>query len=216
MSGQGVERAPAGGARELAEFRLVGTTPRSWAGGVARELQALLSDHAHLEFKAAASALSLLRRWGGEPRRAQQLAALVREELEHGQRVLGELAARGLELLPDRPNPYMAGLLAAAGRPRRRDDARLSTLLVAALIELRSHERFVALASCPELADLHAFYRGLSEAEERHAALFLGWAHELATPVDVRRCWADLAGKEGDLCRTLPRTARLHGGHGAP
>jgi len=134
---------------------LASRTPASWAPSVAGELGALLSDHAHCELKAAASAMTLLRRHGARAGLVARLTPLVREELDHFQRVLRELAARGESLRPDRPSPYTRGLLAAAGEPRRRADGYLGALLVAALIEMRSHERFTRLLEdyirlCPE------------------------------------------------------------------
>src|SRR6185436_7326128 len=128
---------------------------------------------AHLELKAAASALALLRRHGGQLDLAARLVPLIREELEHLQRVLQQLQRRGEAWQADRGSPYVSGLLAAAGRPRRRLDGYLDSLLVAALIERRSHERFERLLQCPVLAELHPLYATLAEAEARHGAVFI-------------------------------------------
>jgi len=187
-------------------------TAAGWAEHVATDIPALLCDHAHLEFKAAASALSLLRRPGLPPQASLRLTALLREETEHAQRVLAVLHRRGEALRPDRNSPYAAGLLAAAGKPRRRRDGRSDTLLVAALIEARSHERFARLAACPALAELAPLYTSLGEAEERHAALFLELAAELDPPAELAERLTELAAAEATLLAQLPQDIRLHGG----
>jgi len=193
-------------------FALAGATPASWADAVANDIPALLSDHAHLELKAAASALALLRRHGRRPGLAARLVPLIREELEHAQRVLAELARRGQAWAPDRGSPYAAGLLAAAGKPRRRLDGYVDTLLVAALIERRSHERFLALLACPPLSGLRPLYRALSDAEARHGELFVGLALEAAPRPQVERRWRRLAAAEAALIAGLPCEPRIHSG----
>ncbi|MGQ0554173.1 MAG: tRNA isopentenyl-2-thiomethyl-A-37 hydroxylase MiaE [Planctomycetota bacterium] len=203
---------PEVGRREV--FQLASRTPPRWAPAVASDVPALLSDHAHLELKAAASAMTLLKRQAGRPGFALRLAPLVREEAEHLQRVLRELSMRGWPLLPDRPSPYAAGLLAAAGAPRRREAGLLDSLLVAALIELRSHERFECLVACPALAELRPLYEGLAEAEARHGELFLELALEIAPETAIRARFLELAGAEAALLESLPCEPRLHSGPG--
>jgi len=193
-------------------FALASRTPPTWAPAAARDLQALLSDHAHCELKAAASGLSLLKRQPVGPANVQRLLALVREEVEHAQRVLRELEARGWPLLPDSRSPYMTGLLAAAGAPRKRQDGYVDAMLVSALIEARSHERFERMLECPELAALAPLYRMLAEAEARHGSLFVELACAAAPRQDVARRHAELATAEALLIAGLPCAPRVHSG----
>ena len=195
-------------------FELASVTPAAWAESVAGDLPALLSDHAHLELKAAASAMALLRRHGRQLELASRVVPLIREEFEHLQRVLAELRRRGADWAPDRGSPYASGLLAAAGRPRRRIDGYVDSLLVAALIERRSHERFEALLACarPELAELRPLYAALAEAEARHGALFVELACAAALPDAVAQRWRQLAAAEAELIAHLPCEPRIHGG----
>jgi tRNA-(ms[2]io[6]A)-hydroxylase len=194
------------------EHVLASRTPRRWAAAVAVDLPALLSDHAHLERKAAASAVALLRRHAGREGVAERIGPLVREELEHGQRVLRELSRRGEALAPDRPSPYARGLLAAAGAPRRRRDGYVDSLLVAALVEWRSHERFLALLACPAAAELHPLYAALAEAEARHGGLFLELADRAAPQAGWRARLSELAAAEAELLAGLPFAYRMHSG----
>ncbi len=196
----------------MSAWRLANRTPEGWARAAAADVPALLSDHAHCELKAAASAMTLLRRHAGRPDLPARLLPLVREEFDHFQRVLRELARRGAPLLPDRPSPYTRGLLAAAGAPRRRGDGYVGALLVAALIELRSHERFCRMLECDALRELHALLLPLAEAEERHGELFLELAREAAPGTEVRDAFEALAAAEARVLAQCPRGPRVHSG----
>jgi tRNA 2-(methylsulfanyl)-N6-isopentenyladenosine37 hydroxylase len=200
----------------MSSLALASRTPASWAPSVAGNLPALLSDHAHCELKAAASAMTLLRRHGTRPGLVTRLTPLVREELEHFQLVLRELAVRGEALRPDRPSPYTRGLLAAAGEPRRRADGYVGALLVAALIEMRSHERFARLLECPALAALHALFEPLAAAEERHGDVFLQLALQAAPEGLVRERFAQLAAAEARVIAGAPAGPRMHSGPPGP
>jgi tRNA 2-(methylsulfanyl)-N6-isopentenyladenosine37 hydroxylase len=203
--------ADAGGPRPT-DFQLASRTPPSWAKAVARDLHALLSDHAHCELKAAASALTLLKRQSARPGLAQRVLPLIREEVEHAQRVLRELDARDWPLRVDGPSPYMSGLLAAGGAPRRRQDGYIDSLLVSAIIEQRSHERFERLLECEALAELAPLYRALAEAEARHGGLFVELACAVAPRESVASRHAALADAEATLIASLPCEPRIHSG----
>jgi tRNA-(ms[2]io[6]A)-hydroxylase len=196
----------------MTAFALASRTPESWAPAAVADLQALLSDHAHCELKAAASGMTLLRRHGGRSGFVARIAPLVREEFDHFQRVLRELSTRGWELLKDRPSPYSRALLAAAGAPRRREDGLLDALLVSALIELRSHERFERLLECEAAAALHELVAPLAEAEARHGELFLDLARELAPEPELQARFAELARGEAAALAGAPPGPRIHSG----
>ncbi len=195
--------------------RLASRTPDAWAEHAAEDVVALLSDHAHCELKAAANAMTMLKRNPDRPGLALRLAPLLREECDHLQRVLRELDARGAVLGQDTPNPWAAGLHAAARAlpPVRLPHAGfLDVALVSALIELRSHERFERLAACAALADLAPFYRGLCEAEARHGELFTDVAKEAFPEALVEERFAALAREEAALLERLPPGPRVHSG----
>ena len=195
-------------------WTLASVTPPSWAEVAARDVVALLSDHAHCELKAAANAMTMLKRNPDRPGFALRLMPLIREEVDHLHRVLRELAARGAELGQDRPNPWAEGLhrFARDSRPAAPRAGFLDTVLVSALIELRSHERFERLLECPALAELHPLYGGLCEAEARHGGLFVEIALELADEALVRGRFEQLAAEEARLLETLPGGSRVHSG----
>lgn len=197
---------------DTATFALAAVTPHGWAETAAVDPLALLSDHAHCELKAAASAMTLLKRNPRRPGLALRLVPLIREEHEHLQRVLRELDGRGSQLDYDLPNPYAAGLQAAARSSSREGHAYLDTLLVSALIEKRSHERFECLERCPALAELRPLYAALREAEARHGELFTRLALEAHDEAEVRARFEQLAGMEAGLLAELDPGPRVHSG----
>src|ERR1039457_4910920 len=138
-------------------------TDAAWADAAMRDVDAVLVDHAHCEMKAASNALSLATRHPGDAELARVLTDLAREKIEHFQRVLTMLEARGVTLGPPPVDAYAAELRRAANDlPRGHGDAAtlVDRLLVGALIEARSCERFKLLADAastrPERASEHA------------------------------------------------------------
>ena len=110
-------------------------TPAAWARAALADPEALLSDHAHCEKKAALVALNLAQHLGDMPQASALLARLAEEELDHYRRVLEGLQLFGWTLLPDRGNAYARELHRSASK------GLLDQLLIAALIEARSCER---------------------------------------------------------------------------
>jgi tRNA 2-(methylsulfanyl)-N6-isopentenyladenosine37 hydroxylase len=186
---------------------LVSRTPLAWVEVAARDLDALLSDHAHCEKKAAASALSLIAAYPGRSELVRQMAALAIEELQHFRAVHERLVARGRSLGRDSGDPYAQKLLALA----RADRGRLTDrLLLLGLIEARSHERLSLLGQHLPDPELARFYRQLSEAEARHAAMFQDLACTYEPPEDVMARLLVLAQAEAKIVAELPLLARVH------
>lgn len=188
------------------------TDPR-WVEVAAQNLPALLSDHAHCEIKAAQSALSLVARYAGDmPELVPPLAALAREEAEHFARVHGELDKHGASLALPASDVYVAKLNAAA-RANCHDGmpALLDKLLVAALIEGRSCERFRLLSEQLPSAELRGFYRELMISEARHFTLFCGLATEAFGRDESRARLETLARRESEIVKNLPLSPQVHG-----
>jgi len=163
-------------------------TDAAWADAAMRDVDAVLVDHAHCEMKAASNALSLATRHPGDAELVRALTDLAREEIEHFQRVLTMLETRGVSLGPPPVDPYAAELRRAANDlPRGQGDAAalVDRLLVGALIEARSCERFKLLADAtstrPERASEHALWSELLAAEARHYRTFVDLAARVAS-----------------------------------
>lgn len=154
-------------------------TPASWVEAAIADLDLLLVDHAHCEHKAASTALALIRRYPERSELVDRLSRLAREELRHLEQVMAVLRSRGSRLRHLRASGYARALNDAV---RRDEPGRLGdSLIVGALIEARSCERFAALVPALEAAGeerLARFYGGLLASEARHFQEYLVFAQE--------------------------------------
>ncbi|MFO0686451.1 MAG: tRNA isopentenyl-2-thiomethyl-A-37 hydroxylase MiaE [Sandaracinus sp.] len=191
---------------------LLTPTLPTWVEAVERDLDRLLQDHAHCELKAAQSALSLAARFGGEaPDLVAPLLALAQEESEHVAMVHERLRARGRTLsLPDQDD-YVVMLRRAANEARSGQPALLDRLLVSALVEARSCERFKLLSERLNDASLRAFYKELMASEARHYRLFVGAAEARFGEGETRTRLSTLATREAEIVGHLPLGPTVHG-----
>ncbi len=187
------------------------TSPR-WVELACARLPELLQDHADAEKKAASTAISLMFQYADDTELAGQLSRLAREELRHFEQVAKLMHSLGIEPQRRRAGRYAAGLRAATARsePRRK----LDVLLIGALIEGRSCERFRLLAPAlpAPVADL---YRTLERAEARHYELYLRFAdaEQRARPaLDWRTRLAELAAVEAELATAPDDAFCFHSG----
>ena len=152
--------------------------PSDWLPKVLLGLPAVLVDHAHLERKAATSALNLEKYRALYPK-VEQLNAIAIEELQHFQLVLDLLRRRGIPFSQPRPSPWISGLMQAIRNGIRQQV--IDHLICAAFIEGRSCEKFQILAR--ELkgtdSELAQFYSGLVESEGNHYAAYILMAREI-------------------------------------
>ena len=155
---------------------LAAPSSAAWLEAANARPDLLLIDHAHCERKAAGVALQLMFRYPSDAPLAEALSPLAREELEHFELVLQVLERRGIALRPLAAPAYGASLAAAVRRqePQRKLDA----LLVAGLIEARSHERMALLAAHAEDPELRELYGELLASEARHFGLYWVLAEE--------------------------------------
>jgi tRNA-(ms[2]io[6]A)-hydroxylase len=193
--------------RSPAPGQLCAPTPDSWFELAPLKRDELLLDHASCEKKAASTALALMFAYPEDADLVARISRLAREELRHFELVHAKLRDLGVPFRRLRPSRYAAGLRRALRNeePGRRID----WLLVGALIEARSHERFVGLSLRLEPA-LATFYAGLAVAEERHARLYLDLARRRSEEVDSR--WRELAAIEAGLATEPDPQFRFHSG----
>jgi tRNA-(ms[2]io[6]A)-hydroxylase len=191
---------------------LLTPTDPSWVRAAEADLPGLLSDHAHCELKAAVSALSLVSRFGAEyPPLVGALSQLAQEETAHFRAVQAELDARGHSLGRADADGYVNALWNLTKPERGRVHVVLDRLLVNALIEARSCERFKLLSEGLTAAPLAAFYRGLMESEARHYRLFCGLSEELFGAKMARARLSELASREAQVVSQLPLGPKVHG-----
>jgi tRNA-(ms[2]io[6]A)-hydroxylase len=192
------------------------TDPR-WVQNAETDVGRLLSDHAHCELKAAQNALSLVARWGGEyPAIVEPLGALAKEETEHFERVHRELVERGFSFQAPAADPYVVALRARPAELARSGAIEsnaplLDRLLVAALIEARSCERFRLLSERASDGSLAGMYRELMASEARHYRLFVDLAERIFGREVATQRLAALSASEAAIARELPLEATVHG-----
>ncbi len=204
-------------------------TPAAWAAAQLADPCALLNDHAHLEKKAAANALAMVACWPSDKTRGpaapegwvQSLTTIANDETEHLRLVLRLLDKRGGAFTKGHANPYAAALreLVRAGAGKAET---IDRLMVSALIELRSCERFACLAAELEEreggpgadAELLRLYKGLWASEHGHFHAFLELALELpgTTRSEVEERWAWMLEQEARLIAAQKPYAGMHAG----
>jgi tRNA-(ms[2]io[6]A)-hydroxylase len=210
-------------------FCLKTSTDPEWAKKAIQDLDAVLVDHAHCEMKAATNALSLVVRHPADLALVRDLVDLAREELDHFRRVVGFLERRGLKLGPPEVDEYAAELRRAqSALPAWGMPAIVDRLLVGALIEARSCERFKLLLDVlpPDHPhDLKIFYEELFSAEARHYRMYCDLAVQAArnampgvemriVEIEVDKRLEILSDHEGAIVKTLAdrdRRSTVHG-----
>lgn len=194
------------------ELPLLGETSRSWAELAAADLAAFLADHAVCEQQAALTALNLAAHYPDDAELVDRMSALAAEEVSHYRRVTGLLRRRGLAPTRRRPNPYVQAL---RERLRNVQEPELKTdrLLIGALIEARSCERFSLLLEV--LADndeeVSALLRDLGPAEKRHWGIFHGLAARGTEPSALAARWQSWLAFEAELMAGRGHSPRVHG-----
>lgn len=170
-------------------------------------LDLILLDHAQCERKAAGVALNLMFRYPSSTKLVRTLTQIAQEELEHFDQVNQILEHRGIALR-SLPPPYGAQL--SKQIRSQEPDRKLDSLLVAALMEARSHERLGLLAAhCPDV-DLAQFYRGLMVSEARHYGIYWILANTYFERDQVKHRLEELAIVESQILASLHPEPRIH------
>lgn len=183
-------------------------SPGRWLNQVSDNIEELLIDHAHCEKKAAGTAMNLLFAYVDNVELCREMTEIVQEELSHFHMVLDILQARGMRFRKIRPSNYGPKLsqLIDKQEPRRAVDR----LLVAALIEARSCERFSILRDHLPDAKLAEFYGSLFESEARHFATYVRLAKGFAAENVVEKRLDELAAQEAVIINEGDDVPRVH------
>ena len=186
------------------------TDPR-WINLAEISLEAILTDHAYCEQKAATSCISIIQRFSEKEKVVKELAPIVTEEWGHFRLVLQELQKRGLKLGPQRKDEYVNALLNFQKKGGSREDQLLDKLLTMAMIEARSCERFKRLSEGLNDAYLAKFYRRFMESEAGHYTLSIELAEEYVEREKVRKRWAEWLAHESVIMKEIAlRGDRIH------
>ena len=186
------------------------TDPR-WVNLAGMQLEEILTDHAYCEQKAATSCISLIQRYPDRVEMVEQLSPIVTEEWGHFRMVIAELKKRDLKLGRQRKDVYVNSLLQFQKKDGSPDDRFLDQMLIMALIEARSCERFKRLSEGLDDAYMRNFYRKFMESEAGHYTLFITLAEYYLDKKIVRQRWAQWLKYEKELMNEMEvRGDRIH------
>ncbi len=186
------------------------TDPR-WVNIAEKSIEDILVDHAYCEQKAASSCISLIIMYPEREELVKMLTPVVAEEWGHFERVLEELNKRGFKLGPARKDEYVARLAKVERKGGSRDQQIVEKLLINALIEARSCERFRLLWKNLTDTSLQKFYYELMVSEALHYKNFIHLAKLYLPEKYVLKRWKEILKEEAEIIKTLEvRGDRMH------
>jgi tRNA-(ms[2]io[6]A)-hydroxylase len=186
------------------------TDPR-WVDLASISLEDILTDHAYCEQKAATSCISLIQRYPEKEKLVNELSPIVTEEWGHFRQVLAELQKRQLSLGRQRKDLYVNKLIEFQNKGGSAEDVLLDRLLIFALIEARSCERFKRLSEGLDDEYLRKFYRRFMESEAGHYHLFIELAETYVEKEKVRKRWKEWLEYEAGVMENMEvRGDRIH------
>ncbi len=190
---------------------LTSATPDEWLDEAERRIPELLLDHANCELKAASTALGFLYRYPDRAALAQRMSRLAREELRHFEQVRSIMSDLDIPFERISASRYAGGLRDIL---RQEEPYKLmDLLLVGALIEARSCERFAK--SAPRLpAKLGKFYAGLLASEARHFEHYIAFARSEtgASDTEIKSRLQEIKVVEAELMVRPDAEFRFHSG----
>lgn len=186
------------------------TDPR-WVNIAGKNLREILVDHAYCEQKAASSCISLIVQFPDKQDVVDMLTPVVAEEWAHFERVMEKLKERGWSLGPQRKDEYVEKINGLIRKGGSREERLVERLLLNALIEARSCERFRLLWKEIGDEDLSKFYYELMVSEAGHYKNFLALARQYQPKEKVEQRWKEILKGEAEILKELtPRADRMH------
>lgn len=188
---------------------LKAATPQAWVEAAVSDLPTLLVDHANCEKKAASTAMALIFAYPEDRSLAVALSRLAREELKHFEQVERLMKKLDVPYQRMKPGRYAGELrkLVRTHEPKRK----LDLMLVHALIEARSCERFRLLAQHLP-ADVRELYASLERSEARHFEMYLNFAAREFDEQEVTERLGIIATREAELATAPDQDLRFHSG----
>ena len=186
------------------------TDPR-WVNLAEKDLEEILTDHAYCEQKATTFCISLIQQYPERIDLVKKLAPIVTEEWGHFRLVLLELEKRGMQLGRQRKDQYVNELMKFERKGGSRDDRLLEKLLICALIEARSCERFRLLSLNISEEPLKDFYHKFMVSEAGHYRLFIDLAKQYFGEERSKARWLEYLQHEAAILGEMElRGDRMH------
>lgn len=186
-------------------------TSTSWAEIAEDNLEQILTDHAFAEQKASANAISIIINYSEETDLVKDMSDIAIEELEHFRMVHQLMIKRGYVLGREQHNDYAKSLQKFFPKTKDRQTALINRLLVAALIEARSCERFKVFSENMQDEELSKFYKDLMVSEANHYTLFIRYARKYMDRKIVDEKWKSLLAFEAEMMKSRGTKATVHG-----
>lgn len=192
-------------------FRIQQKTSTEWVKIAESNVQEILTDHAYCEQKAASSAISIIVQYPEYAEIVQKMSELAQEEMSHFQRVHKFILKRGYTFGKERKDSYVNELLQFIKKGESREKALVDRLLLGAMIEARSCERFKVLSENIDDAELATFYRELMESEAGHYTLFITLARNVMPREYVDKRWLEWLNYEETVIAKYGNAGKIHG-----
>ncbi len=186
------------------------TDPR-WVNIAEKNIEEILTDHAYCEQKAASTAISLIVTYPEHHDLVREMSALAREEMSHFEMVFKKIEQRGYTLGRERKDEYVNRLQRFFPKTPDRNLRLIHRLLIAALIEARSCERFKVISEHINDKELADFYRKLMISEANHYTLFIKLARQYGSREEVDGMWKSLLDYEADVIKDFGNKEHIHG-----
>jgi tRNA-(ms[2]io[6]A)-hydroxylase len=178
---------------------------------VESNIEEILTDHAFCEQKAASNAITLIVQNPGLSDLVQEMAALVQEEMDHFKRVHDIILERGYVLGRERKDDYVNELRKFLASSGSREAQLLDRLLLSAMIEARSCERFKVMSEHIDDEQLSEFYHELMISEATHYSTFVRLAKKYCGGLDVDKRWKEFLEYEAQVIRNYGKSETIHG-----
>lgn len=199
------------GTNQKTKLGLVMATDPRWVNIAEMQIGAILSDHAWCEQKAATTCISLIVKYAHYEAIVEEVTPIVAEEWGHFRRVLKELKKRGLKFEAPRKDEYVNQLFALEKRGLKPEQVVVEKLLISAMIEARSCERFRLLSLNIQDDELKSFYREFMESEAGHYHTFIQLAKGILPADYVQNRWNEYLTAEAEIMKRMElRGDRMH------
>jgi tRNA-(ms[2]io[6]A)-hydroxylase len=186
-------------------------TPEAWLNKVASNLNTLLLDHAHCERKAAGTAVSLISKYPEKQELVALMSPLAREELLHFEKVIDIMKSKNIPYGPIQPSEY-ASTLHKQVTNKDGIERLCDQLIVGAIIEARSCERFNAVIAYLDDPELIRFYSSLVKSECRHFKEYLELALLYGEQLEINKRISDFLEIENTFILSKDNIFRFHSG----
>ena len=178
---------------------------------VESNIEEILTDHAFCEQKAASNAITLIVQNPQLSDLVQEMAALVQEEMDHFKRVHDIILDRGFILGRERKDDYVNELRKFLSSGGSRSSQLIDRLLLSAMIEARSCERFKVMSAHIDDPQLSEFYHELMISEATHYTTFIRLAKKYADGIDVDKRWKEFLDYEAQVIQNYGKSETIHG-----